>query len=129
MSLIKDCRICGQKISLRKMPHGKYVPFDVKTNNHHTHTRDEIKKIQKKQDKNKKKIELKKENKVEEDYSPTDEEIDTIYEDSNPEEMFKDDTLDSLKKEIEIETTGKKSNKNIIYALIILAVVLFIFLN
>ena len=129
MSLIKDCQICGQKISFRKMPHGKYVAFDVKTNNHHTHTRDEIKKIQKKQDKNQKKVEFKKENKIEEDYSPTDEEIDTIYEDSNPEEMFKDDTLDSLKKEIEIETTGKKSNKNIIYALIILAVVLFIFLN
>ena len=129
MSLIKDCQICGKKISFRKMPHGKYVVFDVKTNNHHTHTRDEIKKIQKKQDKNQKKVEFKKENKIEEDYSPADEEIDTIYEESNPEEMFKDDTLDSLKKEIEIETTGKKSNKTIIYALIILAVVLFIFLN
>ncbi len=28
MSYIRECRGCGNKISLRKMPHGKWVAFE-----------------------------------------------------------------------------------------------------
>ena len=35
MSLVVTCNKCGQTISLRKMPHGRHVPFDLRTNNPH----------------------------------------------------------------------------------------------
>ena len=35
MSLKKQCDNCGERISLRRMPHGKYVPFDFNTRNRH----------------------------------------------------------------------------------------------
>ena len=35
MSLIVDCKFCGERISLRKMPHGKHVPFDANTDDQH----------------------------------------------------------------------------------------------
>ena len=31
MSSIRKCTKCGQRISLRKMPHGKWVAFDAST--------------------------------------------------------------------------------------------------
>ena len=31
MSYIKNCKICGQRISLREMSHGQWVAFDVNT--------------------------------------------------------------------------------------------------
>ena len=63
MSLIRECRICGQRVSFRKMPHGKYVCFDVKTNNKHMHSKSEVNKFKKIEDKNQKAIEIKNDDK------------------------------------------------------------------
>jgi len=35
MALIKTCNFCGAKISLRKMPHGRYVAFDYRSQSPH----------------------------------------------------------------------------------------------
>jgi len=35
MSVRKECDKCGQKISVRKMPNGRWVPFDYNTNTQH----------------------------------------------------------------------------------------------
>ena len=69
MSLIRECRICGQRVSFRKMPHGKYVCFDVKTNNKHMHSKSEVNKFKKIDDKNQKAIEIKKDDKQKIQYS------------------------------------------------------------
>ena len=36
-SYIRPCNVCGEKISMRKMPHGQWVSFDYNTNNPHKH--------------------------------------------------------------------------------------------
>ena len=35
MSYIRPCNKCGQRISMREMPHGQWVPFDVSTEEPH----------------------------------------------------------------------------------------------
>ena len=35
MSYIRPCNKCGQRISMREMPHGQWVPFDVSTEEQH----------------------------------------------------------------------------------------------
>ena len=85
------------------------------------------KKVIKAQPKNKK-IEVKKNTEVfkEKDYS---EEENIISNDNSSNDIFKDDTLESLKSEIEVETTDKKDNK-LIYIIVGLGVVgLIFFLN
>ena len=129
MSLIVDCRFCGERISLRKMPHGKHVPFDVHTDDQHKCTESKSKKKVVKKDTKSKKITVKKneESYKEEDYSIEDENI--VSNDNSPQDIFKDDTLDSLKSEIEVETTEKKDIK-LIYVLVALgALGLIFFLN
>ena len=129
MSLIVDCRFCGERISLRKMPHGKHVPFDVHTDDQHKCTQSKSKKKVVKKDTKSKKIVVKKteESYKEEDYSIKDENI--VSSDNSPQDIFKDDTLDSLKSEIEVETTEKKDSK-LIYVLVVLGVLgLIFFLN
>ena len=129
MSLIVDCRFCGERISLRKMPHGKHVPFDVHTDDQHKCTQSKSKKKVVKKDTKSKKIAVKKneESYKEEDYSIEDENI--VSNDNSPQDIFKDDTLDSLKSEIEVETTEKKDSK-LIYVLVVLGVLgLIFFLN
>ncbi len=37
MSKIVDCKVCGQKISIRKMPGGQWVAFDYHTSQQHVH--------------------------------------------------------------------------------------------
>ncbi len=59
MSLIKECIVCGNRVSFRKMSHGKYVCFDVKTNNRHIHSKAEIDKARKKNGKDQKTCTLK----------------------------------------------------------------------
>ena len=128
MSLIVDCRFCGERISLRKMPHGKHVPFDVHTDDHHKCTKSKSKKKVKKAQPKNKKIEAKKNTEVfkEKDYS---EEENIISNANSSNDVFKDDTLESLKSEIEVETTDKKDNK-LIYIIVGLGVVgLIFFLN
>ena len=106
MSLIKDCQICGNKISFRKMPHGKYVAFDVKTNDRHIHSKAEINKIKKTKENEIKKqlkstdVESKK-NKREfskENFNQSEEF--EAYEASNNDDIFKNDTVESLRNEI-----------------------------
>jgi hypothetical protein len=126
MSLIVDCRFCGERISLRKMPHGKHVPFDVRTDEQHKCTQSKPKKKVVKKENKSKKIQVKKTEQAfkEEDYSIEDENV--VSNDNSSQDIFKDDTLESLKSEIEIETTQKKDNK-LIYILIALGVLGLIF--
>ena len=37
MSLIKNCDVCGEKISIRKMPSGQWVAFDHYSEDPHVH--------------------------------------------------------------------------------------------
>ena len=126
MSLIVDCRFCGERISLRKMPHGKHVPFDVHTDDQHKCTQSKSKKKALKKVAKLKKIAVKNTEKSykEEDFSIEDENI--VSNDNSPQDIFKDDTLESLKNEIEVETTEKKDNKKI-YILVALGVLGIIF--
>lgn len=126
MSLIVDCRFCGERISLRKMPHGKHVPFDVHTDDQHKCTQSKSKKKALKKVVKPKKIAVKntEESYKEEDFSIEDENI--VSNDNSPQDIFKDDTLESLKNEIEVETTEKKDNKKI-YILVALGVLGIIF--
>ena len=129
MSLIVDCRFCGERISLRKMPHGKHVPFDVHTDDQHKCTESKSKKKAVKKITKPKKVIAKKteESYKEEDFLLDDENI--VSNDNSPQDIFKDDTLESLKNEIEIETTEKKDNKKI-YIFVALGVLgLIFFLN
>ena len=140
MSLIRECRICGQRVSFRKMPHGKYVCFDVKTNNKHIHSKSEVNKFKKIEDKNQKAIEIKKDDKQKIQYSKKEKKIKEedfskseefeVYEENTSDEVFKEDTVESLRKEIDVETVEKKSNKSIIYiAIAVLVVIVLIFIN
>jgi len=140
MSLIRECRICGQRVSFRKMPHGKYVCFDVKTNNKHMHSKSEVNKFKKIEDKNQKAIEIKKDDKQKIQYSKKEKKIKEedfsqseefeAYEENTSDEVFKEDTVESLRKEIDVETVEKKSNKSIIYiAIAVLVVIVLIFIN
>ena len=140
MSLIRECRICGQRVSFRKMPHGKYVCFDVKTNNKHMHSKSEVNKFKKIEDKNQKAIEIKKDDKQKIQYSKKEKKIKEedfsqseefeAYEENTSDEVFKEDTVESLRKEIDVETVDKKSNKSIIYiAIAVLVVIVLIFMN
>ena len=140
MSLIRECRICGQRVSFRKMPHGKYVCFDVKTNNKHMHSKSEVNKFKKIEDKNQKAIEIKKDDKQKIQYSKKEKKIKEedfsqseefeAYEENTSDEVFKEDTVESLRKEIDVETVDKKSNKSIIYiAIAVLVVIVLIFIN
>jgi len=140
MSLIRECRICGQRVSFRKMPHGKYVCFDVKTNNKHIHSKSEVNKFKKIEDKNQKAIEIKKDDKQKIQYSKKEKKIKEedfsqseefeAYEENTSDEVFKEDTVESLRKEIDVETVDKKSNKSIIYiAIAVLVVIVLIFIN
>ena len=127
MSLIVDCRFCGERISLRKMPHGKHVPFDVHTDDQHKCTQSKSKKkVVKKKETKSKKNELKKTEKVfkEEDYSIDEDNFETNQ--SASQDIFKDDTLETLKNEIEVETTEKK-DKKIIYVGIVLGILALVF--
>ena len=113
MSLIVDCKFCGERISLRKMPHGKHVPFDANTDDQHSCQKS---KKQKKQTKKQiKKIKSKSNN--ESDSSITNEDLYNYDEHSSTEnntskrkDIFEDETLDTLKNEIEVETKEKKVN-------------------
>tara|TARA_A100001015_G_scaffold297613_1_gene379336 strand:- start:67 stop:468 length:402 start_codon:yes stop_codon:yes gene_type:complete len=113
MSLIVDCKFCGERISLRKMPHGKHVPFDANTDDQHSCQKS---KKQKKQTKKQtKKIKSKSNN--ESDSSITNEDLYNYDEYSSTEnntskrkDIFEDETLDTLKNEIEVETKEKKVN-------------------
>ena len=127
MSLIVDCRFCGERISLRKMPHGKHVPFDVHTDDQHKCTESKSKKKAVKKVAKPKKIVVKKteETYKEEEFSIDDENI--VSNDNSLQDIFKDDTLESLKNEIEVETTEKKDNKKI-YILVALGVLGLIFI-
>ena len=117
MSLIVDCKFCGERISLRKMPHGKHVPFDVHTDDQHKCTQSKSKKQKKQTKKQIKKIKSKSKSNNESDSSITNEDLYNYDEYSSTEnntskrkDIFEDETLDTLKNEIEVETKEKKVN-------------------
>lgn len=120
MSLIVDCKFCGERISLRKMPHGKHVPFDAKTDVQHS--------CQGSKKQNKKKTKSKTNNNTND--SIANEELYNYDENFSSEnntlkrkDIFEDETLDTLKNEIEVETKEKKVNTS---TLLIIGLVLVI---
>lgn len=136
MSLIKECQICGNRISFRKMPHGKYVAFDVKTNDRHVHSKAEINKIKKiKKNEDQKEIEIKKDNnkKISKKEQPSQDEFNQseefeAYEISNNDDIFKNDTVESLRSEIDNKVSEKKDNKTLIFtAVAIIIALIFVF--
>ena len=136
MSLIKECQICRNRISFRKMPHGKYVAFDVKTNDRHVHSKAEINKIKKiKKNEDQKEIEIKKDNnkKISKKEQPSQDEFNQseefeAYEISNNDDIFKNDTLESLRSEIDNKVSEKKDNKTLIFtAVAIIIALIFVF--
>lgn len=136
MSLIKECQICGNRISFRKMPHGKYVAFDVKTNDRHVHSKAEINKIKKiKKNEDQKEIEIKKDNnkKISKKEQPSQDEFNQseefeAYEVSNNDDIFKNDTVESLRSEIDNKVSEKKDNKTLIFtAVAIIIALIFVF--
>ena len=141
MAVITNCKYCGEKISIRKMPAGHSVPFDFDSNDYHECSRSkkqnqnkeiaikDKKKNNLKEIKSKKSIKEKKSpGTIEEDFDQS-EEFET-YEETSSEDIFKDDTVESLKKEIDVETTDKKTNKPIIYvAIAALVIIVLFFMN
>ena len=131
MSLIVDCKFCGERISLRKMPHGKFVPFDADTDDQHKCTKSDTKKVSKKQIKDKKTITPEQPRKASETVENYVAEDDNVINNSNTkEENFQKDTLESLKNEIEIEVKENKSNNKLIYiAVAAIIIILIIYIN
>ncbi len=43
MASIRPCNKCGERISIRQMPHGQWVAFDVATDNQHECSRKRLK--------------------------------------------------------------------------------------
>jgi len=129
MSLIVDCKFCGERISLRKMPHGKHVPFDANTDGQHSCQQSKkTKKTNKKQSKiktSKTKSEINEQNMAEELDNYVDNSF-TETQETQSRDIFKDETLDSLKNEIEVETKEKKidTSKILIVGLVILVLFL-----
>ena len=131
MSLIVDCKFCGERISLRKMPHGKFVPFDADTDDQHKCTKSDTKKVSKKQIKDKKTITPEQPRKASETVENYVAEDDNVINNSNTkEENFQNDTLESLKNEIEIEVKENKSNNKLIYIVVAaIIIILIIYIN
>ena len=130
MSLIVDCKFCGERISLRKMPHGKFVPFDADTDDQHKCVKTDTKKVSKKQIKDKKTItpeQPRKASETVENYVAEDDNF--IINSNTKEENFQNDTLESLKNEIEIEVKENKSNNKLIYIAAAAVIILLIYFN
>ena len=126
MSLIVDCKFCGERISLRKMPHGKHVPFDANTDDQHSCQ--QSKKTKKKQSKiktSKTKSEINEQNMAEELDNYVDNSF-TETQETQSRDIFKDETLDSLKNEIEVETKEKKIDTSKILIVGLVLLVLFL---
>ena len=130
MSLIVDCKFCGERISLRKMPHGKFVPFDADTDDQHKCVKKDTKKVSKKQIKDKKTITPEQPRKASETVENYVAEDDNVINNSNTkEETFQNDTLESLKSEIEVEVKENKSNNKLIYIAAAAVIILLIYFN
>jgi hypothetical protein len=129
MSLIVNCNFCGERISLRKMPHGKHVPFNANTDDQHKCRKSDKKKVVKKTTKNKKTDSDKpiKISETVENYVP--EANDSIGITNKSNDAFENDTLESLKNEIEVEVKEKKDNKTLFLAAIAAIVIIIIFLS
>ena len=129
MSLIVNCNYCGERISLRKMPHGKHVPFNANTDDQHKCRKSNSKKNIKKTN-NIKKINSNKSKKISEDVENYVAELNDSIEITNKSiDTFENDTLESLKNEIEVEVKEKKNNKTLYLAAIAAVVIIIIYLN
>ena len=130
MSLIVDCKFCGERISLRKMPHGKHVPFDANTDDQHKCTKTDTKKVSKKKIKDKKTTNTEQPRKVSEtveNYVAEDDSF--INNDKTQEDTLQNDTLESLKDEIEVEVKENKGNNKLIYIAVAAVIILLIYFN
>ena len=129
MSLIVNCKFCDERISLRKMPHGKHVPFNANTDDQHKCRKSNPKKDIKKTTNNKK-IDSDKSKKISEDIENYEPEFnDSIQINKKSSNAFENDTLESLKNEIEVEVKEKKNNKTLYLAAIAAVVIIIIYLN
>jgi len=129
MSLIVDCKFCGERISLRKMPHGKHVPFDANTDDQHKCTKTDTKKVSTKKIKDKKTTNTEQPRKVSEtveNYVAEDDSF--INNDKTQEDTLQNDTLESLKDEIEVEVKENKGNNKLIYIAVAAVIILLIYL-
>ena len=107
MALIIDCKVCGEKISLRQMAHGRYVAFDANTDNPHEH-RSQKKEINKSLDKKSK--------------------IDKVI--REPDANDSNDSPPTTKEQnINFESHNKKSNSKIIWLVIIAIGIVIYILN
>ena len=129
MSLIVDCKFCGERISLRKMPHGKHVPFDAHTDDQHKCTKTDTKKVSKKKIKDKKITTPTQPRKVSETVDNYVAEDNNIINNNTNEENFQNDTLESLKSEIEVEVKESKSNIKLIFIAAAAIIILLIYFN
>ena len=111
------------------MPHGKHVPFDANTDDQHNCQQSKkTKKTKKKQSKiktSKTKSEINEQNMAQELDNYVDNSF-TETQETQSRDIFKNETLDSLKNEIEVETKEKKidTSKILIVGLVILVLFL-----
>lgn len=125
MSLIVNCKFCGERISLRKMPHGKHVPFDANTDDQHSCQKSKrINEKPKKKTLDKTKNVTSKKN-IDDKIIDDDFIIETTATTDN--NIFKNETLDNLKNEIEVETKEQKI-KNSTFLIIGLVLIILILL-
>ena len=129
MSLIVDCKFCGERISLRKMPHGKHVPFDAHTDDQHKCTKTDTKKVSKKKIKDKEITTTTQPRKVSETVDNYVAEDNNIINNNTNEETFQNDTLESLKSEIEVEVKESKNNNKLIFIAVAVIIILIMYLN
>ena len=129
MSLIVDCKFCGERISLRKMPHGKHVPFDAHTDDQHKCTKTDTKKVSKKKIKDKKITTTIQPRKISETVDNYVAEDNNIINNNINEETFQNDTLESLKSEIEVEVKESKNNNKLIFIAAAVVIILLIYFN
>tara|TARA_Y200000002_G_scaffold357732_1_gene340481 strand:+ start:575 stop:940 length:366 start_codon:yes stop_codon:yes gene_type:complete len=121
MALIADCRVCGERISLRKMRAGQYVAFEVGTDVQHEHVKKKSPSKTKKQSEPKKIIE----NKI--DQSDSDEISKTIFEEKTM-EAEKILTSPQLRK-IETSREEKKSSISLVVIVIVILAIGYWYIN
>jgi len=120
MASVRSCNKCGEKISIRQMPHQQWVAFDIATDNTHKCSKKKIK--QKKSNKNTySKVSLTKEiEKSNEDYHLED---DTFENEINEIENLKSLKRDKYSSEEKNSNSGNIFSNPLVIAIII--VILF----
>jgi hypothetical protein len=111
------------------MPHGKHVPFDAHTDDQHKCTKTDTKKVSKKKIKDKEITTTTQPRKVSETVDNYVAEDNNIINNNTNEETFQNDTLESLKSEIEVEVKESKNNNKLIFIAAAVVIILLIYFN